>query len=96
MTITRTKMDAQGRVILPTHIRRDLQLNPGQPLNVMQAGDTIEIRPDVERCHFCGKSVDKQQHTEITIGNNKRLLCAACAEAVAKATGKAGGTNDKN
>lgn len=88
MTITRTKMDAQGRVILPTHIRREMQLNPGQPLNVTKTGDTIEIRPDAERCHFCGESVDHQQHTEVTIGPNTRLLCNKCAQAVSKAMKK--------
>ena len=84
-TTIRTKMDAQGRVILPTHIRRDLQLNPGQPLNVTQTGDTIEIRQDTERCHFCGESVEEKYHTEVTIGPHKRLLCYNCAQAVAKA-----------
>lgn len=77
-TTKTTKMDAQGRVILPPHIRKELNLNPGQPVTVSLEGGTIKIQPARERCDFCGKAADRY-----FIGPNGKRLCKSCAMAIA-------------
>ena len=85
-TAKATKMDAQGRVMLPPHIRKELNLNPGQPLNVSLEGGTIIIRPDEKRCIFCGESVENVKHAAITAGHSTKRVCRNCAQAIVYAT----------
>lgn len=81
-TAKATKMDAQGRVMLPPHIRKELNLNPGQIVNVSLEGGTIMIRPEEERCVFCGeKPTDKY-----IIGPKETRICRSCANAITYAT----------
>lgn len=84
-TTKTTRMDAQGRVILPPHIRKELNLNPGQLVNVSLEGDTIKIHLAEERCAFCGESVGGKHHAVVTIGREQKNVCVFCADAVAKA-----------
>lgn len=78
-TTKTTRMDAQGRVILPPHIRKELNLNAGQLVAVSLEGDTITIKLAEERCVFCGEAT-KDQHT---IGPQKKRICRSCAMAIA-------------
>lgn len=78
-TTKTTKMDAQGRVILPPHIRKEMNLNPGQTVTVSLENGTIQIRPEEERCAFCGKGV----HSKCIIGPNLTRICRSCAQAIA-------------
>lgn len=84
-TAKSTRMDAQGRVILPPHIRKEMNLNPGQLVNVSLEGGTIMIRPDEERCHLCGESVAENHHTKVTIGHEEKHICYRCAQCIARA-----------
>lgn len=81
-TTKTTRMDAQGRVILPPHIRKDLNLNPGQLVNVSLEGGTIKIQPAEERCVFCGESVANVKHAAITAGHSTKRVCRNCARAI--------------
>ena len=73
-----TRMDAQGRVILPPHIRKELNLNPGHLVSVSLEGDTIKIRPAKERCSICGTAEDR-----LFVGPNNTRICKSCALAIA-------------
>ena len=78
-TAKTTKMDAQGRVILPPHIRKALNLNPGQLVNVSLEGGTIKIQPAEERCAFCGESATDK----FIAGPKETRICRSCALAIA-------------
>lgn len=78
-TVKTTKMDAQGRVILPPHIRKELNLNAGQLVNVSLDGDTIKIQPAEERCAFCGEAANAQY----IVGPKATRICRSCALAIA-------------
>lgn len=78
-TTKTTRMDAQGRVILPPHIRKELNLNPGQQVTVSLDGNTITIRPTKERCAFCGQDAENEYIT----GPNGTRICKSCAMAIA-------------
>ena len=73
-------MDDQGRVILPAHIRKELNLNPGSVVEVEMEGDTITITPSAERCCICGRSIEE---TPLELTKDKKI-CFGCAQRIAK------------
>lgn len=76
-------LDDQGRIILPSHIRKALNLSSGNVVEVALDDDgTIRIRPTKERCCICGGSVESKHHTHLS---KDKLICFDCAQNVAKA-----------
>ena len=85
MTTKSTRfIDPQGRVILPSHIRKALNLNPGNVVSVEVVDGTIRIRPEIERCAVCGGSADNGPCAELGTGNNRKLICYQCAQQIAQ------------
>ena len=78
-TTKTTRMDAQGRVILPPHIRKELNLHAGQQVTVTLENGTIKIQPAKDRCAFCGEAANKQ----FFIGPKSTRICRNCAMAIA-------------
>lgn len=79
-------IDDQGRVILPAHIRKALNLSPGNVVEVaLEDDDTIRIRPSTERCCICGNSIETNQFIKLTEGKDRKLICSECAQNVANA-----------
>lgn len=87
MTIKSTRfVDPQGRVVLPNHIRKELNLQPGNTVYVNLDDDgTIRITVAKERCSLCGESVEGQHPTDVPIGRSKKKICYNCAQSVARA-----------
>lgn len=77
-TAKNTRMDAQGRVLLPPHIRKELNLTAGQLVSVTLEGGTIKIQPAEERCVFCGKATDDQS---LRISKTTHI-CKSCAQKI--------------
>lgn len=69
-----TRMDAQGRVILPPHIRKELNLHAGQQVTVSLERGVIKIQPAKDRCDICGKADEKY-----FVGPNGTRICKRCA-----------------
>ena len=80
-----TRMDAQGRVLIPAHIRNELNLAAEQAFTVCIENGAVQIRPEEARCIVCGESVSGRLHSEVTIGDSKKHFCRDCALAVAVA-----------
>ena len=76
-----TRMDAQGRVLIPPHIRKELDLNAGQKVTVSLERGVIKIRPAEERCAICGKT----EKAEPFISPSGVPICRSCAEKIAEA-----------
>ena len=69
-------LDAQGRVILPSHIRNALNLKGGSPVEVtVEESGTIRIRPALERCAICGEGVE---NGGIKVGPYTKYVCCNC------------------
>lgn len=82
-TKTTRYVDDVGRVLLPNHIRKALNLQKGTALEVeLEDTGTIRIRCIEERCVLCGESVEGKPRAELTIGPDKKYVCCACAQAV--------------
>lgn len=85
MAKTKRYVDDVGRVLLPNHIRKALNLQKGTALEVdLEENGTIRIRCVEERCVLCGESVEGQPRAELTIGPDKKYVCQHCAQAVVK------------
>lgn len=78
-TAKTTRMDAQGRVILPPHIRKELNLNAGQLVTVSLEGGAIKIQPAEERCVICGEAATDKY----LIAHKAERICETCAKAIA-------------
>lgn len=85
-----TRMDAQGRVILPPHIRKELNLTSGQLVTVSLEGGTIQIRPAEDRCELCGET----PVNNFIIGHKVARICKNCAKTIAARVEKEDKIND--
>ena len=79
------KLDAQGRVLIPPHIRKEMGLTTGQDLEVDLDGGTIRIQPAYARCDLCGESGEHLTLEEYTIGPVTKRICNHCAACIANA-----------
>lgn len=76
-----TRMDAQGRVILPPHIRKAMNLTPGSGVDVdLDADGTIRIRPAEERCVICGENPG--DCIKIEVGPHTKHVCRNCSKLI--------------
>lgn len=82
-------LDGQGRVILPSHIRKALHLDSGSLLEIESNDDgTIRITPATERCAICENPLDKESAPlEVKVGAKGRTkrVCRWCCAAAATA-----------
>lgn len=87
-------MDGQGRVLLPSHIRKYLDLREGSVLEIDLTDDgIITITPGETRCSICGKSLDGKPRIEL---KNKKLICADCAIEISSTKPKGGNHHGNN
>lgn len=81
MTVKR-RIDDQGRIIIPNHIRKELNLASGSLVEVSMDDDkTITVRPTADNCCICGKSLEGKDTIKVT---KDKTMCLDCAKAVAK------------
>lgn len=79
MAKTTRYLDAQGRIILPAHIRKALNLTAGKVVEVdLEDDGTIRLTPTDERCAICGAPVNEH----IEIGGKK--ICKRCARKISR------------
>lgn len=83
-TSTNRYIDSQGRIIIPNHIRKALNLQPGNNVMVSLADDgTIRIRANTERCSVCGNDIDAEEST-ICLTKKGSRVCMFCARTIAE------------
>ena len=81
-------LDAQGRVILPNHIRKALNLKKGSLVTVTLNDDgTINIKPEAKRCHICGANISDEDHS-LKIGSSldPKFVCNGCVNKIKEET----------
>ncbi|MBQ0078974.1 MAG: AbrB/MazE/SpoVT family DNA-binding domain-containing protein [Eubacterium sp.] len=67
------KVDELGRIVLPIELRRTLNIDIKDPLEIYVDGDSIMLKKYQPACVFCGSSDSVKQIR----GKN---ICAACIE----------------
>lgn len=76
------KMTSHGSISIPVAMRRELGIEPKDPMVVEQSGGKIVISPYTLRCNFCGT-------TEGVCEFHGKGICGTCA---AKIMEKLGGS----
>lgn len=48
------QLDSLGRIVLPIELRRTLDINTKDSLEIFVEGDSVILRKYEQVCHFCG------------------------------------------
>ena len=82
-----SRVDGNGRIVIPAHIRNALALNTGDTVNIEQdRTGRIVVTAAAERCCVCGSQVKEAHSLGITIGPGTKYVCAPCSIAIRKAS----------
>ncbi len=71
------KVDELGRVVLPIELRRNLNINIKDPLEIFVEGDYILLKKYEPTCVFCGNS-------EGVVNYEGKNICRQCIEDLKK------------
>ncbi|HIW40361.1 MAG TPA: AbrB/MazE/SpoVT family DNA-binding domain-containing protein [Candidatus Eubacterium pullicola] len=71
------KVDELGRIVLPIELRRTLDINIKDPVEIYVDGDFIMLKKYEPACVFCGSAKDV---AEI----NGKNVCAKCLNEIKK------------
>ncbi len=72
------KIDDLGRIVIPSELRRTLEINSGDELELFCEGDTLLLRKFSPACVFCGSIEDMVCYR----GKN---ICMKCIREIKKA-----------
>ncbi len=50
------RVDELGRIVLPMELRKTLDIEPRDPLEIYMEGDTIVLKKYEPQCVFCGQA----------------------------------------
>jgi transcriptional pleiotropic regulator of transition state genes len=67
------KIDELGRVVLPKELRRTLDINEKDELEIFVENNTIILRKYEPYCIFCGS-------TEKTVSFKDKVICQNCLD----------------
>ena len=85
---TKTKrVDAQGRVLIPSSIRETLDIHPDTAVSVKLDGDTIKINVAEERCCICSAPIKGKKVLSMH-GARRRYeknICESCVSKIKEA-----------
>ncbi|MDU2064385.1 MAG: AbrB/MazE/SpoVT family DNA-binding domain-containing protein [Sporomusaceae bacterium] len=71
------KVDELGRIVMPRELRRTLDINEGDRIEVFVDGEQIILKKFVDSCVFCGQSAELAKYKE-------KPVCLACAAELGK------------
>jgi len=71
------QLDSLGRIVLPIELRRTLEINTKDMLEIFVEGSSVILRKYEPNCHFCGSS-----HNLISYKEN--LICRHCLKELAE------------
>ena len=69
------RLDEVGRIVLPIELRKKLDLNPHDPVEIFVDDEKVILKKYVPTCIFCGNPDD------VILYHNK-LVCKNCIEAM--------------
>ncbi len=71
------EIDELGRIVIPSEIRKGLDLNKKDPMEIYLNGDMIVLKKHMPCCIFCGEVED-------VIYFKGKLICRGCIEEMNK------------
>lgn len=67
------KVDELGRIVIPHELRKMLNINNGDLVELGLDGDTMTIQKFYPKCVFCGSGETLSMHKE-------KYICAQCLQ----------------
>lgn len=67
------KLDKLGRIVIPIELRRTLDIDINDPLEIFVDGDMVLLRAYKPLCCFCGSSEELIEYKE-------KKICKSCVE----------------
>ena len=82
-----SRVDGQGRIVVPANIRKDLGLKTGSIVTVtLDHQGMIRVEPMCERrCAICGESVEASHRVPVKVGPFEKDVCVRCAKIISQA-----------
>ena len=74
------QVDPMGRIMIPAHIRKRLNIEPKSIVSIEIDGKSIVIRKAHETCVICGKPINNQNQSQRTAAGS--AICTACAKMI--------------
>lgn len=73
------RLDGQGRVILPSYIRKKLNISKDSAVTIdlNEEGDIV-IRPAEERCAICSELLPDTSYITIPTPHGEKHICKRC------------------
>ena len=69
------QLDSLGRIVLPIELRRSLNINTKDLLEILVEGNTVTLRKYEPNCHFCGSSAGLTSYRD-------KLICRHCLKEI--------------
>ena len=69
------QLDSLGRIVLPIELRRSLNINTKDMLEIMVEGNAVVLRKYESNCSFCGSSGKLSQYRD-------RMICKRCLKEI--------------
>ena len=73
------KVDELGRIVLPIELRKNLDINIKDPLEIYVDGSSVVLKKYLPACIFCGEATDIVQFQ----GKN---ICGNCLQGISNET----------
>ena len=71
------RVDELGRIVIPKEMRRELNIDQKDPIEISTEGQSIVLRKYQNKCVFCGA-------LKPTIRYNGKLICTHCLKEINK------------
>lgn len=69
------KVDPLGRVVIPKEMRKVLDINEGDPIEIVKVDNDVVLRKYSKGCIFCGNDKDIKEFRNI-------IVCDGCKKAL--------------
>ena len=69
------QLDSLGRIVLPIELRRNLDINTKDMLEILVEGNSVILRKYEPNCHFCGGSSGLTAYKD-------KLICRRCLKEI--------------
>ena len=70
------RLDELGRIVLPKELRKSMDINTTDGLEIFVDGNTVVLKKYAPACIFCGDVKDRM------IVNNGKKVCRDCAKSL--------------
>ena len=85
-------IDRFGRIIIPAHIRKQMNIGVGKVINMTVKNGVLHIKAIPARCCVCGGDLEKKPHASL----GEKDICYDCATKIVAVFEKGGGESNGN